>query len=282
MLGGISVVLYAVMPRICVVCARPDRDKIEEIAFEKGPRETARIVGIWHSSISRHMKGHLGRQVTSVEPGEGEERDAAIEDLDAVPAVLNIPPAKHAAKEAKKAAPAERGGIYKARFPKIAAIVGHADRKRYLARLFSKGQFHGLRTSEHLARIWDNLDLPAFAELVSQAAGEADFRRGSVQARKLAILGKVQTVLDQAIEAKDIKTAAALLKTWAQLDGVVNDIDPITALASQPYWRLATQVLQKYPAALSEIHETLLAAEAQKRAALAPVLVQPVQVEPKE
>lgn len=162
---------------------------------------------------------------------------------------------------------------YKEKHPDIAAITTPRERRHYLANLFRLGRFDGLRTAGLLGMIWDDLGPLEFAELVSDAAIETNFRRGSEQARRVVLLGKVERLFKKAMANGDLKTAARLLETWAKLDVPVG-VDMMTAMLGQEAWRvIAPKLLAKYPMVFEEMHRELVAEEARKRQALAPASV---------
>lgn len=163
---------------------------------------------------------------------------------------------------------------YKEKFPDVARLISAQDRKRYLANLFRLGKFHGLRTAGHLSLIWDDLGPIEFAELVSQVAIETNFRRGSEQARRVALLGRVERLLDAAEKDNDRKGAARLAELLLRYDVPVGT-DLLTALASTAAWPLVARELQaKHPEAFNTVYSTLVAEEARKRQALAPATME--------
>lgn len=238
----------------CKVCAREDVGDIETLALEKGPRAAARVVGCSHNAVMRHMANHTG--TTPLSPKAiGEEIKAARPTTARLPQVAAYVTA------------------YKAKFPEVARLTSMEDRKCYLANLFRLGRFNGLRTSGHLSLIWDDLGPLEFAELISSVASETNFRRGSEQARRVALLGHVERLFFDSVKAKDRKTAARLLEIWAKLDVPVG-VDLMTALASTAAWPLVARELQaKHPEAFETVYGALVAEASRKRQALAPTTI---------
>jgi hypothetical protein len=231
-----------------------NKEDIESLALEEGPRAAARAVGCSHNAVMRHMKKHF------INPVPPKRSDPELKDLRAV-----APRSPQAAADVL---------AYKRQYPHIAGLKTASDRRRYLNNLFRLGRFYGLRTSGLLSMIWDDLGPIEFAELVSQAAIETNFRRGSEQARRVALLGRVEQLFQKAVKNEDLKTAARLVETLARLDIPVG-VDLMTALASSHAWPIAARVLQKRdPALLEEILGELNAEEARKRQVLAPTLVE--------
>jgi hypothetical protein len=255
----------------CKVCAREDQARIEAIALRDGPRAAGRVADCSHNAVMRHMARHAKAVPVEAEPVKPKEeptpapRPAPVAPSPSLPK----PDAKPPSPPRPGAAPARP---LKERYPHVVAITTAHDRKRYLGKLFSQGRFEGLRTSELLSQIWDDLSMFEFSELVSQAAIEADFRRGSSQARRVTLIGMVERALRRVIKKGDDKAVPNLAKLWAQLDGVLlAETDAAVALASSQAWRIAAPVLQqRYPEALAAIHAALAAEEQKKRAALAP------------
>jgi hypothetical protein len=163
---------------------------------------------------------------------------------------------------------------YKARYPQVAALTTIPERRHHLSNLFRLGRFHGLRTAGHLSLLWDDLGPIEFAELISQTAIETNFRRGSEQARRVALLGRVERLFYKAAKDDDVKTAARLAELLLRYDTPV-DVDLLTALASTAAWPLVARELQsKHPEAFETVYGTLLAADARKRQVAAPTLVE--------
>lgn len=240
----------------CCLCGKEDeeREKLELVAIKEGPRACARLAGCSHNSVMRHMDRHFAKQdLPKVEKTELKETRAT-------------PPRTPQA--------IQDAAFYKLKYPHIVALTVYSDRKRYLVNLFRNGRFHGLRTAGLLSMLWDDLGPIEFAELVSQAAIETNFRRGSEQARRVVLIGKVETLFRKAMAKEDIKTAARLLETWAKLDVPVN-VDLMTALVSTAAWPIVARELQaKAPETLDLILGALTAEEARKRQASAPITVE--------
>lgn len=146
-------------------------------------------------------------------------------------------------------------------------------RRRYLIDLFRQGRFYGLQTAGHLALAWDDLGALEFSELVTSAAAELNFRRGSDQARRVVLVGILEKCVRMALAQEDPKTAARLAEIWAKIDQLTAEQDLQSAALKHEAMRLIAGALQRHPAALADVHATLAAADAQKRAALAPVTV---------
>jgi len=262
----------------CKVCAREDQGRIEEIALNDGPRAAGRAAGCSHNTVMRHMTNHARATGIKAEPTvPSKNKPVPPSPQPPVPLPAPDPPSR-----AAPLAPTKRprpGTLsarpVKERYPHIAAITAMQDRKRYLGKLFAQGRFEGLRTSELLSQIWDDLNTFEFSELVSQAAIEADFRRGSSQARRVSLIGVVERAVRRVIKKGDDKAIANLVKLWAQLDGVLlAETDAATALVSHHAWRVIAPVLQRRcPEVLAEVHGVLLDEEQKKRAALAPSTV---------
>jgi hypothetical protein len=265
----------------CKVCAREDQSRIEAIALRDGPRAAGRAAECSHNAVMRHMARHakaVAVAVVETEPTKPERDEPAASPptpLESLPKPDPAPPPP------KHPRPNAASRPLKDRYPHVAALKTPQDRKRYLAKLFAKGRFEGLRTSELLSQIWDDLSLFEFSELVSQAAIEADFRRGSSQARRVTLIGVVERAVRRVVEKGDDKAIVGLVKLWAQLDGVLlAETDASVALASSQAWRVAAPVLQqRYPEALAEVYTALAAEEQKKRAALAPPMASPSAVE---
>ncbi len=238
----------------CKVCEHEDKDAIEAVALSDGPRAAGKLAGCSHNSVMRHMKKHF------INPAPPRASDPELKDLRAVPP---------RSAEASAVALA-----YKRKYPHIYGLKTASDRRRYMGDLFRLGRFHGLRTSGLLSLIWDDLGPIEFAELVSQAAMETNFRRGDLQARRVVLVGKVEQLFAKAVKANDLKTAARLLETWAKLDVPVG-MDMMTALLNSDAWRvIAPGLMKKFPAAFEYVHSELVAEESRKRAALAPMTVE--------
>jgi hypothetical protein len=202
----------------------------------------------------RHMNAHFIAAYKTRPP------DPELKDI------RSVPPQSATARAFSKS--------YRERYPHIAGMKTASDRRRYLNDLFRLGRFHGLRTAGLLSMIWDDLGPIEFAELVSQAAIETNFRRGSDQARRVVLLGKVEQLFTKAVKANDLKTAARLLETWARLDVPVG-LDMMTALLNSDAWRvIAPGLMKKFPAAFEYVHSELVAEESRKRQALAPMTVE--------
>lgn len=168
----------------------------------------------------------------------------------------------------------ERSAAHKKQFPKTAAITDAKERRRYLMHLFNQGEFCGLRTAGHLSLLWDDLGPIEFAELVSQAAIEANFRRGSEQARRVVLLGQAEKLYRQAVKAKDLKTAARILETRARLEMPVG-IDLMTALAGTEAWQLVAPKLRLISnEAFDVVYGALQAEESRRRQLSAPVTIE--------
>lgn len=271
----------------CKVCSREDQARIEEIALHDGPRAAGRAAGCSHNAVMRHMANHArataGEAETKPPPKSNPPPPAKAVASPPPPQPPAPLPAPDPQPRPVSPAPPKRprpGTLaarpVKERYPHVAALTTHQERKRYLGKLFSQGRFEGLRTSELLSQIWDDLSLFEFSELVSQAAIEADFRRGSSQARRVTLIGMVERALHRVVKRGDDKAVANLAKLWAQLDGVLlAETDAAVALASSQAWRIAAPVLQqRYPEALQAVHAALAAEEQKKRAALAPPVVE--------
>jgi len=253
----------------CKLCNRDDKEAIEEIALADGPRAAARVVGCSHNAVMRHMANHMANN-TKHDVSE----TPTFEKVD--PATLAQTPPKPKPRAKQKPipvypTPSSAVAPYKQQFPHIAALQTAQERRHYLADLFRRGRFHGLRTSGLLSLIWDDLGPIEFAELVTQAAIETNFRRGSEQARRVVLVGKVEQLFTKAVKANDLKTAARLLETWAKLDVPIG-VDMMTALLNSEAWRvIAPGLMKKFPEAFEFVHGELVAEESRKRQALAPM-----------
>ena len=252
----------------CKVCVRNDKEEIEDIAVSKGPRAAGRAAGCSHNAIMRHMKKHLNGATSETPSFEAVEPTPPL----SVP-TLSAPKPKQKPIPVYPPSPAAVVP-YKQRFPRIAALQTAQERRQYLAELFRLGRFHGFQTTGHLSLLWDDLGPCEFAELVTQAATEANFRRGSEQARRAALVSQVEVRYREAVKAKDRKTAARLLETWGRLDVPVG-VDMLTALMSTTVWPILARVLRKKdPALIEELQGELVAEESRKRQALAPMTVE--------
>lgn len=253
------------MPRLCSVCKlkKDRRVEVEAVALSDGPREAARRFKLSHQAIGRHLAAdhHVRDGAPKVSPPEAPP---------AAPEPAALRPLKRPRPGTVPARPA------KERFPYIAALTTPQERKRYLGKLFSQGRFEGLRTSELLAQIWDDLNAVEFSQLLTQASMEADFRRGSSQARRVALIGIVEQAVRRVAKRGDDKALANLVKLWAQLDGVLlAETDAAVALASSRAWQVAASVLQqRYPDAHAAIHAALAADQLKTHVALAPPVVE--------
>lgn len=162
---------------------------------------------------------------------------------------------------------------YKARFPRVASLVTHNERRRYLIELFRLGRFHGLQTAGHLALLWDDLGPLEFSELVTGAAMELNFRRGSDAARKVVLIGLLEKAVRMAVKNEDPKTVARLAEVWARVDGLTGEQGLLPASIQTEAMRLIAQELQRFPEAASAVHARLAAEDARKRAVLAPPVI---------
>jgi hypothetical protein len=156
----------------------------------------------------------------------------------------------------------------------ITALRSHEERRRYLAKLIRTGVFGRAAVSQQIQICWGDLSPLEFTELVAQAADDVRCRRGTQQARRLTLLGRVDRIYERAIHSGDLKTALRCVETEARLDGLGNETDLLTGLAMSTAWRIAAQTLQaQFPEALAMVHAALTAEEARKRQALAPASV---------
>ncbi len=147
------------------------------------------------------------------------------------------------------------------------------ERRRHLIELFRHGRFHGLQTAGHLALAWDDLGPFEFSELVTSAAAELNFRRGSDQARRVALIGILERCVWMALKQEDPRTAARLAEVWAKVDCLTVEQDLQTAAQKHEAMRIIASVLQRHPNALAEVHAAILAEDSRKRAVLAPSVV---------
>ena len=169
--------------------------------------------------------------------------------------------------------PAQRDRFRKER-GNITALRRQDERRRYITKLIRKGIFGGAAVSQQLQICWPDLSPLEFTELVAQAADEVRCRRGTQQARRQVLLGRVERIFTRAMRAGDFKTALRCVETEARLDGLGNETDLLTGLAASTAWRIAAQTLQsQFPEALVVIHAALTAEESRKRQAAAPLLV---------
>lgn len=249
----------------CKVCGRDDQEEIEDIAVSKGPRAAGRAAGCSHNAIMRHMKNHLSGVIEKPSFEVVEPVQPSSDPTRAAPKPKPIP-----------VYPPSSSAVvpYKQRFPRIAAMQTEQERRHYLADLFRRGRFHGFETTGHLSLLWDDLGPCEFSELVTQAATEANFRRGSEQARRAALVGQVEVRYKEAVKAKDRRTAARLLEIWGRIDVPVG-VDMLTAVMSSAVWPILARVLRrKDPSLIDELQGELAAEEARARAALAPMTVE--------
>jgi len=257
----------------CKVCGRDDKEEIEEIAVSQGPRAAGRAAGCSHYAVMRHMANHL-TGVAPEKPSFGVVVPCSPTPAFAMPPKLE-PKQKPKPKPISASPPPSLAVVpYKQRFPRVAALQTEQERRHYLAELFRLGRFHGFRTTGHLSLLWDDLGPFEFAELVTRAATEANFRRGSEQARRSALLGLVEKYIKKADKKDDLKTVARLVETLARLDVPVG-MDMMTALLNSDAWRvIAPGLMKKFPAAFEYVHSELVAEESRKRQALAPMTVE--------
>ena len=230
----------------------------------------------------RHMKRHVPKQESK--PKELDLADVLATAAPPVPVQEPEPepePEPELEPEPEPSAPTPppvitstpEAAAAKLRHKRIAAKKTPIERRRYLQGLFSRGRFDGLKTAWLLSQIWDDLGPIEFAELVSQSAIELNFRRGSAQTRRVALLGKVEMLFSMAVKNKDLRAATRLLETWLKLDVPV-DVDLMSAVASTAAWPLVARELQQHnPDAFERVYGVLSAEEARKRQALAPTTI---------
>ena len=235
----------------CKLCGREDVGEIEVIALERGPRAAARLAGCSHNAVMRHMANHTG--TTPVSPVAMAEEIKAIR-----PSTARLPQV------------AAYVAAYKAKFPELTKITSMADRKHYVANLFRLGRFNGLRTAGHLSLLWDDLGPVEFAELITTVAMETNFRRGADQARRVALLGRIERLIDDAVKDGDRKTAARLLEIYARYDVPVGGDMRAELLNSEAFPIVARVLRERSPETFDAIHGALVAEEARKRQALVP------------
>lgn len=157
----------------------------------------------------------------------------------------------------------------------ITALRTRRERRLYIAQLIRAGVFGRAAVSQQLQICWDDLSPLDFNELVAQAADNVQAWRGTQQARRLTMLGRIQSVYKKAIRGGDMKTALRCVEVEARLDGLGNETDLLTGLAMSSAWRIAAQTLQNhYPDALALVHANISAEESRKRQALAPMTVE--------
>jgi hypothetical protein len=153
-------------------------------------------------------------------------------------------------------------------------LSDYTSRKRYIGKLLRTGTFNGMPTLERLRGCWPDLTLLQLAELVAQAAMEADFLRGTRQARRLVVLAKADKIYREALANKDLRMALKALEFSTRVDGVSAEPDLVASLAASQAWAITARVLQsKHPEAFETIHAELVAEEARRRQISAPVLV---------
>lgn len=157
----------------------------------------------------------------------------------------------------------------------ITALRTLKERRAYIGQLIRAGVFGRAAVSQQLQICWNDLSPLGFTELVAQAADDVQAWRGTQQARRLTLLGRIQSVYKKAVRGGDMKTALRCVEVEARLDGLGNETDLLTGLAMSSAWRIAAQTLQNhYPDALALVHANISAEESRKRAALAPMTVE--------
>jgi hypothetical protein len=263
----------------CTICRNPHRSYIDLAVRNQGQRATAKQFEVSRQAIQRHIeKGHCTEpssntkfepiKFVNLDPKSKTPKVAAKETL---PDGAVIEQPKRAPKSALDAERRANAGIESA----LAAITDYGERKAYVGKLLRTGTFDGMLTLERLRGCWSDLSLLQLAEIVAQAAMEADFLRGTKQARRLVAIAKAERIHKECMDKGNHPTALKALEFTTKLDGLFAEADLATALAASQAWSIAAKVLQtKYPEAFEAIHGELVTEEARRRQALAPVTIE--------
>ncbi len=270
----------------CQICRHSKRKQIDDAIVAIGQRRTAEAFKISRQAIQRHLDPK--HQKVARQHAQHEDQGEPIEDptlahdgIDDTPAEekTGLPESVEEAKEkpsrwAKKRALQERRQTGAAE-KEARSFTDYTTRKRYIGRLLRTGTFAGLPTLDRLRRIWPDVSMLGLAEITAQAAMEADFLRGTRQARRLVVLAKADKIYRLAMDKEDLKTALKALEFSTKVDGVSAEPDLVASLASSQAWAITARVLQaKFPEAFEAIHGELVAEESRKRQALAPMTVE--------
>lgn len=290
----------------CQICRHSQRIQIDLSVQTIGQRETARQFRVSRQAIQRHLeKGHsdtsakppAGKKVAPVvipprerveNPEPLAESALAYDGIAEAPAVersgLVAPKRKEALKspqkQRKKGKMPPARHVMERREPNqaeraVATIRDYKSRKAYVGKLLRTGTFNGMPTLERLRGCWPDLTMLQLAEITAQAAMEADFLRGTRQARRLVVLAKADKIYREALDKKDLRMALKALEFATKVDGVSAEPDLVASLASSQAWAITARVLQaKFPEAFEAIHGELVAEESRKRQALAPMTVE--------
>jgi len=273
----------------CLICLHAQRIEIDMSTHTLGQRATAKRFDVSRQAIQRHLeKGHSDKDpATFIEAAATAITQAqkGLSPESAESGKTKVQPTPLKAKPPKEALPSEdafedAGPVDEPERPEskatraLGTIRDFTNRKRYLATLLQTGSFKGMSTLTQLQLCWPDLTMLQLAEVVAQAAMEADFFRGTRQARRLVALARTERIFRETMREGDRKTALRAVEFMARLDNIAAEPDLIAALATSQAWAVAARVLQaKHPEAFEAIHAELVAEEARKRQALAPASV---------
>jgi hypothetical protein len=280
----------------CQICLHSKRENIDASIGAIGQRKTAAAFKISRQAIQRHLDPDhqklIGGQAianlkkatralpeaeaepfedpTLAHDGLGDAPEPEQADLEAAKKEEPTPRQKRHQKVVKARAVPSRLGEQLAR-----TMSDYTTRKRYVGKLLRTGTFNGMPTLERLRGCWPDLTMLGLAEIVAQAAMEADFLRGTRQARRLVVLAKADKIYRESMELKDYKMALRALEFTTKVDGISAEPDLAASLASSQAWAITARVLQaKFPEAFEAIHGELVAEEARRRHVLAPAMVE--------
>lgn len=280
----------------CQICRHEKRLQIDLSVQAQGQRATSKQFGVSRQAIQRHLdKGHSDYGIkelsaTNVEPIvvapiERKDNPEPLENhalahngVDDARAKRPVAPTQKRRKKGKM--PPRRPVIDRRQGPsdierRLANINDYSARKAYVGKLLRTGTFNGMPTIERLHGCWPDLTMLQLAEVVAQAAMESDFLRGTRQARRLVVLAKADKIYREAIDGNDLRTALKALEFYTKVDGISAEPDLVASLAASQAWAITARVLQaRFPEAFEAIHGELVAEEARRRQAAAPVMVE--------
>lgn len=245
------------------------------LAIAKRTGESAEVVQRWADEAARQVSSSWGSSELQVQASLAEWR--MLRDM--ATAAKNDERAADCQKQIDRITQSQiKQAKVRDRFRRergdITALRTHEERRRYLVKLIRRGIFGRAGVSQQLCICWNDITPLEFTELVAQAADDVRCWRGTQQARRLTLLGRVDKIYEKALQSGDLKTALRCVETEARLDGLGNETDLLMGLAMSTAWRIAAQTLQtQHPEALISVHAALTAEEARKRQALAPTTV---------
>jgi len=274
----------------CPICRNEKRVYIDIAVSTQGQRATAKQFGVSRQSIQRHIdKGHCSEPIEIPPGAKLEPVKVAPREIPDNPPLVDETLAYEGIGDAKPDAPQEKAPKRRkpAKLPPprrivdrrtvtehertLATITDYPSRKAYVGKMLRTGTFNGMPTIERLKGCWPDLTYLQLAEITAQAAMEADFLRGTRQARRLVVIAKADKIYRDAMSEKDYRTALRALEFYVRVDGVSAEPDLIASLAASQAWTVAAKVLQeRFPDAFDAIHGALVAEEARKRQALVP------------